>query len=335
MSRNALLQNWLKKTLNTEAFKCLPLAGDASFRKYSRVLLNDRSYILMDAPPPETPATFVQVAEILQSQDIHVPKISAFDLENGFLLLSDFGDRLYLEELNTDTATHLYEDAMQALLKIQQCEGSLVPAFDKVYLNKQFSVFKDWYLEKHLGWVLDAKTMQTIDLLLEKLYQVHKEQPSVFVHQDYHSRNLMVLEKASFLQKGPGILDFQDAVKGPITYDLVSLFQDGYISWPRDAVEKWVGEYQKKAENFGILTQKISPSEFLRWMDLTGLQRHLKNLGIFARLHHRDGKKQYLNDMPRLQSYIRETAERYEELRDYRSFLRNVVSSKEGQICAP
>lgn len=329
MSRKALLEDWLNNILGTTEYTCLPLAGDASFRKYYRVQLGHISYVLMDAPPPETPSVFVTVAALLQAYSIAVPNITAFDEANGFVLLSDFGDRLYSHALNVQSAPILYQEAIEALLKMQQCQGPL-PSFNKAFMIKQLGVFKEWYLEKHLQMILDTENLQTLDALSDALFNVIAEQPSVFVHQDYHSRNLMILDEG-----GPGILDFQDALIGPITYDLVSLFQDAYITWPRSQVEDWVKEYQIKAQTLGILSDKITPSEFLRWMDLTGLQRHLKNLGIFARLNYRDGKKQYLSDMPRLKGYIKETADRYLELNPYKTFFENVLSKQEKNTCAP
>ncbi len=345
MCREQALDHWLNQTLETETaekaervasaesiekFKRLPLAGDASFRKYYRVLFENASYILMDAPPPEVPNIFVQIAILLQAQGVKVPTIKAFDAENGFLLLSDFGDRLYLNELNHQSAPILYQDAIQALLKIQSCKRETVPCFDKVFMKRQLHVFKEWYLEKHLGLQLDSNVVQLMETLSDKLFGIIAEQPTVFVHQDYHSRNLMIIDN-----EGPGILDFQDAVQGPITYDLASLFQDAYISWPRSLIEIWVGQYQEKALNLGILSKHIDTQTLLRWMDLTGLQRHLKNLGVFARLHYRDGKKQYLNDIPKLQGYIQETYERYGELQPYHALFEMIMPEKEPQKCAP
>jgi len=325
--RETALDNWLIKTLGTEEYTRLPLAGDASFRQYYRLQLKNISYVVMDAPPPEMPAIFIEVAAMLRAQAVNVPEINAFDTEKGFLLLSDFGDRVYLQELNQHTAPFLYKDAMEALLKIQQCQGK-VPSFDKNFMMRQFNIFKEWYLEKHLNLTLNTEILQTLEMLSDRLFKVIADQPAVFVHRDYHSRNLMILKNG-----GPGILDFQDAIKGPITYDLASLFQDCYITWPRTQIEAWVGSYQEKAQECGILSKEISHLEFLRWMDLTGLQRHLKNLGIFARLNYRDGKKQYLKDIPRLQSYIQETYERYTELQDCSAFFETILSRKELNKC--
>lgn len=331
MSRETALNNWLIKTLGTTEFKTVPLAGDCSFRKYYRIHIKNNSYVVMDAPPPEMPATFVEVAAILQEHHVQVPEISAFDADNGFILLSDFGDRLYLKELTHHSASELYGEAIETLLKIQQCQGK-VPNFDKAFMKRQLNVFKDWYLEKYLNLKPDSeeltRMLRPLASLADKLFKTIEAQPVVFVHQDYHSRNLMVLK-----QGGPGILDFQDAVRGPITYDLVSLFQDAYVTWPRSQVEAWVAEYQEKAQQQGILSKEISQSEFLRWMDLTGLQRHLKNLGVFARKYYRDGTEQYLKDIPTLQGYIKEAFERYNELQDYAAFFETVLSQKELQAC--
>lgn len=329
MCRETALDHWLIKTLGTKEFQRSALTGDASFRKYYRIHVNKGSYIVMDAPPPEMPSVFIQVARILQARAINVPTIKAFNAEEGFILLSDFGDRLYLNELTQQSASFLYQGAIESLLKIQQCQGE-IPCFDIHLMKKQLGIFKEWYCQRHLSLTFDTEMLQSFTLLSDKLFQVFAAQPRVFVHHDYHSRNLMVLE-----QGGTGILDFQDAVKGPITYDLASLFQDAYITWERSQVEVWVRQYQEKAQKLGILGQDVEFLELLRWMDLTGLQRHLKNLGIFSRLCYRDGKTRYLNDMSRLQSYIKETFERYSELHDYATFFEMVVFREDLQKCAP
>lgn len=323
MNREKRLDQWLENVLATVPFKRALLSGDASFRKYYRVSTAEHSYVVMDAPAPEQPALFVERAEALAAIGLSVPNIFAIDLSQGFLLLTDFGDQLYLTVLNEQTASVLYEDAFKALLKIQQCSAS-VPYFDDAFLKQQMEIFKTWFLEKNLKLTITRETEHQLEGLLYLFSEVMQAQPQVFVHRDYHSRNLMVLPTGN-----PGVLDFQDAMKGPLTYDLVSLLQDCYITWPREMVESWVLQYQDKAKALGILTSYPSRQDFLRWFDLTGLQRHLKNLGVFSRLYYRDGKTQYLKDIPMTYKYLQEALERYPELTFYRSLFDQILESKE------
>jgi aminoglycoside/choline kinase family phosphotransferase len=314
MSREQILERWLQDVLKTSDFKRDLLAGDASFRRYYRVCFKNRHYVVMDAPPPEMPHVFAEVAGILQKQGLSVPQIISHHVDEGFLLLSDLGDRLYLNELNDHTADRLYQDAFSAMLKIQQCETSL-PPFDRAFLQRQLGIFEEWYLKKHKAVEVSACN-DTLMRIYEGLFQVVESQPQVVVHRDYHSRNLMFLEEGN-----PGILDFQDAMSGPITYDLVSLLQDYYIVWPRERVVKWVVDYHVQAKQIGVLGPKSDFFEFLRWFDWTGLHRHLKNLGIFARLHYRDHKSGYLKEIPQVLNYILETCSRYPELQSLGVFF--------------
>lgn len=326
--REQNLDNWLNNVLKTSQFKKEPLAGDASFRRYYRVRVDKTEYIIMDAPPPEVPHLFVKVAAILEKQGLQVPNILAANMEQGFLLLSDLGDRLYLHELTEETVDKLYHDALQALLKFQSCQAEL-PIFDRTFFQRQLDIFEEWYLHKHLGLQMRAKLPDLFTSVYDQLFAIMLEQPQVFIHRDFHSRNLMVVK-----ENNPGILDFQDAMIGPITYDLVSLLQDYYITWPRMRVEQWVLGFQKQAELLGLLSTTISVEQFLRWFDLTGLQRHLKNLGIFARLYYRDNKAQYLKDIPQVLKYMTETCDRYVELQPLAAFLQSLPNISE-RTCAP
>jgi len=310
MNREQILDQWLYQTLKTADFQKVLLAGDASFRRYYRIFVtqNKQQYVLMDAPPPEEPKVFMEMAHLLGSQGLSVPTIVASQLDHGFLLLSDLGDRLYLPELTLQSADTLYGEAFQALLKIQSCQAK-VPVFDRAFLKRQYGIFQEWFLGKHKGVLLTDTSQNILETTYERLLETIDSQPQVFVHRDYHSRNLMILEAGS-----PGVLDFQDAMIGPITYDLVSLLQDCYITWPREHVVGWVKNFQQLATQKGLLSKQVSTAEFVRWFDWTGLQRHLKNLGIFSRLYYRDGKSQYLNDLPRVLQYIQETSVRYPEL---------------------
>jgi aminoglycoside/choline kinase family phosphotransferase len=318
MIREQVLDIWLNQVFKTSDFTRIPLAGDASFRRYYRVFVEGRSYVVMDAPPPETPQIFMEIAQTLAMQGVTVPLVIAFELEQGFLLLSDLGDRLYLSELNEQSADKLYADAFEALLKLQGCQVNF-PAFDQLFLERQFGIFQEWFLNRHLQLSLTASLENILDPIYQQLSEIILLQPQVSVHRDYHSRNLMVLEHGN-----PGVLDFQDAMRGPITYDLVSLLQDCYIEWPRERVVEWVKFFQHRAKDQQLLNDQVSESEFLHWFDWTGLQRHLKNLGIFARLNYRDGKARYLKDIPRVLYYIKETCARYSALNALQIFFETI-----------
>lgn len=325
MQREQLLDEWLKCVLKTDHFKRVSLAGDASARRYFRVAIEGEHYVVMDAPPPEIPRVFADIAVALEQHGLQVPKVIHADFEHGFLLLSDLGDRLYLSELNEVSADQLYQNAFEALLKIQHCQKKL-PLFDQAFLYRQVEIFEEWYLKKHKAFTpSDLKRTQAIlNPIYETLFEVCRNQPQVFVHRDYHSRNLMILPGNSL-----GILDFQDAMTGPITYDLVSLLQDCYIAWPRERIQNWAHDFYEKAKIAKLLTGPETYSEFLRWFDLTGLQRHLKNLGIFARLHYRDNKSGYLNDIPQVLKYISETCHRYVELQPLLNFFETLRETAE------
>lgn len=325
MNRETLLDLYLKSVLKT-GFKRVPLAGDASARRYFRVYGEaGTQYVVMDAPPPEVPAVFAKMAALLAQQGLQVPKVLYSDLEQGFLVLTDFGDRLYLGELTEVSADQLYQKAFVALHTIQTCSPTL-PLFNRDFFDRQIGIFEEWYLKKHQKFSQDnlQKTQDVLNPIYEKLFEVWQAQPQVFVHRDYHSRNLMILPEYS-----PGILDFQDAMIGPITYDLVSLLQDCYISWPRERVQSWALNFYQAAQEKKRFNRPVTDAEFLRWFDLTGIQRHLKNLGIFARLHYRDNKSGYLKDIPQVLKYIFETCDRYTELKSLLSFFETLHETAE------
>lgn len=287
-----------------------PASSDASFRRYFRVDAADGgTLIAMDAPPPqEDVRPFVQVAELFGATGVTVPTILAQDVERGFLLLSDLGNTTYLKQLNADTAHKLYIDAIDALVLLQaQSRPGKLPVYDRELLHRELMLFPDWYLGKHLNARLDDKQAADLNKVFEILLANNLAQPQVYVHRDYHSRNLMVLDKGN-----PGILDFQDAVYGPITYDLVSLLRDAYIQWDEEMVLDWAIRYWERARRAGLPVSHDIDA-FYRDFEFMGLQRHLKVLGIFARLYHRDGKDGYLNDIPLVMEYTRKTAYRYKE----------------------
>ncbi|WP_194715017.1 aminoglycoside phosphotransferase family protein [Noviherbaspirillum soli] len=288
-----------------------PASADASFRRYFRVDGADGdTYILMDAPPPqEDVKPFIHVAEVFGKTGVSVPKVLAQDAERGFLLLTDLGATTYLKLLNSDTAHKLYLDAIDALVLLQaQSQPEVLPEYDRALLLRELNLFPEWYVAKHRGVTLDDKQQAALQKVFDALLANNLAQPQVYVHRDYHSRNLMVMDSGN-----PGILDFQDAVYGPITYDLVSLLRDAYIQWDEELVLDWAIRYWERARRAGL---PVAPDidSFYRDFEFMGLQRHLKVLGIFARLYHRDGKAAYLDDMPLVMEYTRKTAGRYREL---------------------
>lgn len=309
--RLPLLREWLQQILDSADIGLEPASGDASFRRYFRVSLADgRRFIVMDAPPElEDCRPFVRVGHRLSQLGLHVPRIHAEDLRQGFLLLEDLGDDQYLGHLNDARADSLYAEAMDALV-VMQARGPIdgLPLYDKELLSNELELFRHWLCGEHLQLGLTADDDRILDEVFRVLIDNALEQPQVFVHRDYHSRNLMITPPP-----GPGILDFQDAVAGPVTYDLVSLLKDAYIRWPLERVDRWAWGYFDRAVQSDIL-RPDHEEYFQRWFDLMGVQRHVKVAGIFARLFRRDGKAGYLQDIPLVLDYIREAAPRYTEL---------------------
>jgi aminoglycoside/choline kinase family phosphotransferase len=319
-SRLANLTQWVIEDLGFDGATIAPASVDASFRRYFRVTLGEDSYIAMDAPPDkEDSGPFLKVARILGAMNLHVPIVLARDMERGFLLLTDLGSRQYLDVLPEDgAADRLYRDALEALRTMQTTPvpaAQSLPRYGRALLLREMELFPEWFLVRHLGFAIAAHERAMLDRLFDSLVSVALEQPATFVHRDYHSRNLLVTPL-----NNPGILDFQDAVWGPVTYDLASLLKDCYIAWPPARVREWVLEYREKLLAAGF-ELRADPEQFMRWFDLTGLQRHIKVLGIFARLFYRDGKSQYLRDLPRVLGYARDTAARYAETEEFADFI--------------
>lgn len=310
MDRKQQLETWLQLVLS-QPFTLTTASADASFRRYFRVHLADNTLIAMDAPPPQEDCKpFIKVAELLLEVGLNVPKLIAQDIAQGFLLLSDLGDYTYLSQINAQNASTLYGDAYHALIQMQLAsKPNVLPPYDEALLTREMQLFPDWYISKHLGFELDAKQEAVLQATFAVLNRNILSQPQVYVHRDYHARNLMVTQ-----DNNPGILDFQDAVYGPITYDLVSLFKDAYISWDEEIIMDWVVRYWQSAKKAG-LTINEDFGAFYRDFEYMGAQRHIKVLGIFARLYHRDGKEGYLKDMPLVMQYLRRVCERYVELR--------------------
>lgn len=314
------LEQWLGQACGLTRYEIEPASADASFRRYFRVTpATGPSLIAMDAPPAkEDSRPFVDIAGRLAAAGLHVPQIHALDLARGFLLLEDLGSQSYLAALDADNADVLYGDAIRALARMQhRVDPGDLPVYDRALLMREMALFPDWLLGRHLGLDLDRAERQMLDRVFECLVDNALAQPVVCVHRDYHSRNLMRLAQAN-----PGVIDFQDAVAGPASYDLVSLLRDCYISWPEERVAGWAAQYLGDAPA-GV--RDAGPEQFARWFDLMGVQRHLKAAGIFARLFHRDAKPGYLGDIPRTLGYIVTIAERRDELAGLASMIRRRV----------
>jgi N-acetylmuramate 1-kinase len=315
--RLELRDSWLRNVLG-EDFSLQPLPDDASFRSYIRVQLADRTIMLMDAPPKLEPcAPFVAVAAGMRSIALPVPEVIAQDLENGFLLLTDFGDTQYLQALSPANADQLYGNAMSYLHKLQSCSGFTnynLPIFDAKEYMYELQHFAHWFLVRYKGLDLNAGEQKMLQATFDVLIDSALSQPQVIAHRDYHSRNLMLLPDSSL-----GILDFQDALVGAITYDLVSMLRDCYIDWPLEQVEGWARDFYNQALALGHIN--ISWPDFLRAFDLMGMQRHLKASFIFARKYLRDSDERYLADIPRTINYVRYVANKYPEFKQFAEFL--------------
>lgn len=322
MKRLQQLNDWLAVVLNGKPYSIEPASADASFRRYFRVTMGSETLIAMDAPPPQEDCTpFVHTAEVFAAAGINVPKIIAQDIPNGFLLLSDLGNTTFLSALQApnglEVAADLYRDASNALIKLQLAsKPEVFPPYDEALLTREMQLFPDWYVAKHLNVSLTEAQQQVMNKTFAVLNANILAQPKVYVHRDYHSRNLMVQANSHDL----GVLDFQDAVYGPITYDLVSLLKDAYISWDEDQVLDWAVRYWQSARKAG-LPMSEDFAEFYRDFEWMGAQRHIKVLGIFARLYHRDGKDGYLKDMPLVMDYLRRVCDRYLELKPFLRLL--------------
>jgi aminoglycoside/choline kinase family phosphotransferase len=301
------LTNWAEHALHRTELDISPASSDASFRRYFRVRYDDESFIIMDAPPDkENSHPFVEIAGYLQKMGVNAPRVLSQDFAAGFFLLSDLGQVQYLDVLCNKNVDQLYQDALKTLQLIQLNGNDYVsqlPPYDDKLLHN----------EMMLSEQQQAVFIDTQQLLIESA----RQQPQVFVHRDYHSRNLMYLQGS---QHNPGVLDFQDAVYGPLTYDLVSLLRDCYITWPSQKVKQWVIDYLRDLNAAGMYTD-INADQFLRWFDWMGVQRHLKASGIFARLNYRDNKPGYLNDIPRTLTYVLQVTGKYSELAAFNRLL--------------
>ena len=322
--RHSLLQHWLTDILSTSAFNLRPASEDASFRTYHRLFLKNKTFILMDAPPEhEDSKLFIKITKKLHACNVNVPVIHNVNIEQGFLLISDLGNKLYLDELNDRTIYDLYSDAISSLVVMQSLAN--VGGLDNYsgnLLRNEMNLFTEWLVERHLQIQLNESQKKDLEKLFDLLVVSAEEQPKVFVHRDFHSRNLMVTK-----ENNPGIIDYQDAVYGPISYDLVSILKDCYIKWQKEDIAKWVDFYLNKLHEEKS-EHKINHDEFVKWFDLMGVQRHLKASGIFARLSHRDGKHNFLEDIPRTLSYILDLKDTYKELERICIMLEELIIPK-------
>ena len=330
-SRLDTLRNWLnalQPSWQLDLDTLAPASADASFRRYFRIESKNPDFgtlIIMDAPPQHEPLdAFIQVDLLLTEADINVPKILEQNIAEGFLLLNDLGNKTYLAQLNDKTANHLYQEATNAMIKMQLAsKPNVLPNYDAALLQRELDLFPEWYLKKHLQLELNNAQQEQLNKSFELIIANNLAQAKVYVHRDYHSRNLMVTDV-----NNPGVLDFQDAVYGPITYDASSLWRDAYIAWPEERVIDWVIKFWEQGRKAG-LTMPEDFGQFYRDFEWMGLQRHLKVLGIFARLFHRDGKDGYLKDIPLVLEYAIATANRYIELKPLSRILEATRSNKE------
>ena len=311
--------HWLTHTLQLDIIQFEPASSDASFRRYFRVIHKNGQHIVMDAPPEkENTEPFIRIDKLFKASGVAVPEIYHQELAQGFLLLEDFGSTCLLDKLNNNNALDFYSCAFNSLETLQtktSITTSQLPLYDEVLLSQELSLFYDWFLEKYLNLSLPENIKQEFNSVL---ISSAIEQPQVCVHRDFHSRNLMALNNNSL-----GVIDFQDAVIGPITYDLVSLLRDCYIAWPEQKVYQWMTLYFHKITQSGLVSDDIDT--FRNWFDLMGLQRHLKAIGIFSRLHLRDNKSSYLKDIPRTMAYVSKICSQHAELKDFNQYLTTTI----------
>ena len=327
LDRSLTLAEWVAAILGHYDFVLTPASSDASFRRYFRVAFENTTLIVMDAPPQhEDCAPFIKVAQLFLEAGVNVPKVIAQNLQQGFLLLSDLGPVTYLAALGPDNADELYDAALDALIKIQVASRpNVLGDYDESMLHREMELFPDWYVKRRLKINLNSSQQQSLAGIFTTINAHARAQGQVFVHRDYHSRNLM------HTTPQPGVLDFQDAVFGPITYDLVSLFKDAYISWEEQRLETWCARYWEKAKAKHL---PVAPTfdVFYRDFEWMGVQRHLKVLGIFARLYYRDGKAAYLKEMPRVMHYLKTACARYKELHGLLRFLDLMEDDGQAQL---
>ena len=337
---------WVRAILGDPSLLLESASADASFRSYWRTVHDGQSWIVMDSPPAlEDPQPWLEIGTRLQRAGLHVPAVRAHDVARGLLLIEDLGARLYLPALQenrrqTDSVDALYGEAMDALLRLQTAtDTGGMAAYDEAFLRRELAILPEWFLGRHLGHAPNADEARVLDAAFDVLLHSALEQPRCFVHRDFHSRNLLIVDHAIAAEDpnlpvlpmltSPGIIDFQGALLGPLTYDLASLLRDCYIAWDDQRVYDWVETYRQRLLHAGLISAKIESTRFLRWFDLIGLQRHLKVLGIFCRLWYRDGKRGYLDDLPLVYRYVMEVTGRYPELAELRGLIERAVGDRD------
>lgn len=326
LTREMKRQQWLEQTLGHNDFLLARASEDASFRSYWRVDVEGITHILMDAPPgQEDVLPWIDIGAALHAIGVHTPQVFAHDAALGFVLMEDLGTRTYLPELTDRTADSLYADALDALLRMQlHADVADLPAYDRQRLIDEMQLMPDWFLDRHLGHSPDGSEQEILRSAFDWIASEVLEQPNCFVHRDFHSRNLLVTDNDN-----PGVIDFQGAMFGPITYDLVSLLRDCYIEWDEAKLRGWIETYRLKLVAAHLVASDVSAEQFERWFDLTGLQRHIKVLGIFCRLCYRDGKPTYLDDLPLVWRYTIDVARRYPELKAMVDLLERALGTRD------
>jgi aminoglycoside/choline kinase family phosphotransferase len=341
--RQAELREFVRGALASGDFTVSRASADASFRSYWRVVMTPHAgdpvqadRIVMDAPPgKEDLAGWLDIAARLHNAGLHAPGIFAVNRKRGFVLMEDLGTRTYLPELTQASVDTLYADAFDALLRMQTTvDVAGLPAYDRERLIGEMELLPEWFLKRHLGCTISCEEWDIIEAAFTFLVHAAEEQPRAFVHRDFHSRNLMIVDHQAAgnpygMLVNPGIIDFQDALVGPITYDLVSLLRDCYVEWDAERVAGWVESYRLRLQSTHLLGPEVSAARFSRWFDLMGLQRHIKVLGIFCRLWYRDGKRQYLDDLPLCWRYAITVARRYPELHAFAALLEGALGERD------
>ena len=316
---------WLSDVLEGDISSIQFASEDASFRRYFRIVHSTRSYIAMDAPVEHMQIEiFINIARKFLQFGINVPEIYEWNKQKGFALIFDFGSTTYFDILNQSNADALYTDAIDSLIQLQLATASepdFLPPYDSQLLNQEMNLFKDWYLPEYKQVPLTHEISDVLEHTFNILTKKALEQPKVWVHLDYHSRNLMFVEN-----QNPGIIDFQDAVTGPITYDLMSLLRDCYIVWPSDKIQQWIHLYLNKAEHSGVSIE-FEPEQFIEWFDWMSIQRHIKVAGIFSRLNYRDGKRKFLDDIPTVMNYLESVSAKYKELNSLHNLILKLQKS--------
>jgi aminoglycoside/choline kinase family phosphotransferase len=329
------LRRFAESALATTGLSIEPASADASFRSYWRVAGPNGTHVVMDAPPgKENLEPWLAIGTRLRAAGLHAPEVLAVDRTQGFVLMEDLGERLYLPELNASSVDALYADALDALLRMQtHVDPAGLPHFDEAFVTMELELMPEWFLRRHLGYEIGCDEWDIIELAFRVLINEVRAQPQAFMHRDYHSRNLLVMPRAAThddaMLLSPGIIDFQGAMNGPIAYDLASLLRDCYISWDAERVDGWFDAYGQRLRHAHLIDTHVDGARLRRWFDLAGLQRHIKVLGIFCRLWYRDGKRHYLADLPLTWHYVITVARRYHDIAPLADLLERALGDRD------